>query len=495
MLWEKGKLGKKKILFICMIIVLFFTSIGLDHSGRIELIKEAKATVGSHWFTAIYHRAYIHDDHDSLWMGAGEWTFWLIRPVDNRGDMVGDVSRNMPGYCDFPDLSLSWTSSSDTWFLCLAYETDGLVWDYESRAKVPILISEVTPNQYISGETQVGDVTHYYSYCLHNSAPTVSISGPNVISDREHATFTATGMDPDGDSIEYHWVWQKEGQSRRAAVLNRLSTYDFQNHPPGTYTIMVRVEDALGTYSDWATTTITVKEDTPPTGSILINSGADCTTAREVILTLSATDDTSVEEMSIVETGPPIEGAWEPYATSKSWILGEGDGIKTVNVVFKDKFGLMSYASDSILLDTIPPIGSIVINGGASSTSSLVVLLSLTYEDATSGVDKVRYTNDDEWDSEVWEDPQRSMPWGLTSIEGEKFVSYQVKDSAGLISETYRDSITLSKPPPSPEPSAPPEDPPKTREAAFILISVILIVAVSIAAIWVRNRRKQTRLS
>ena len=46
----------------------------------------------------------------------------------------------------------------------------------------------------------------------------------------------------------------------------------------------------------------------------------------------------------------------EAYATTKSWTLSTGDGLKSVYVKFKDAAGNWSNpVSDSITLDTIPP--------------------------------------------------------------------------------------------------------------------------------------------
>jgi hypothetical protein len=56
---------------------------------------------------------------------------------------------------------------------------------------------------------------------------------------------------------------------------------------------------------------------------------------------------------------------------------------------------------------------------------------------------KVRYTNNDVWGLEPWENAAGSKGWTLTSGEGTKYVSYQIKDKAGLISDTYWDSIFL----------------------------------------------------
>ena len=57
-------------------------------------------------------------------------------------------------------------------------------------------------------------------------------------------------------------------------------------------------------------------------------------------------------------------------------------------------------------------------------------------------MDKVRYTNADAWGSEPWEDPTPTKSWILEEGAGEKHVSYQIRDNAGVISH-YFDYITI----------------------------------------------------
>jgi hypothetical protein len=99
--------------------------------------------------------------------------------------------------------------------------------------------------------------------------------------------------------------------------------------------------------------------------------------------------------------------------------------------------------------DTTAPTGSISINGGATYTASTSVTLSLTYSDVGSGVSQVRYSNDRVWDTEAWEAPATSKAWTLTSGDGTKTVYYQVKDSEGMLSSTYSDTIKLDTTPPT----------------------------------------------
>ncbi|MEM2481278.1 MAG: hypothetical protein QXG14_04550, partial [Candidatus Hadarchaeales archaeon] len=116
----------------------------------------------------------------------------------------------------------------------------------------------------------------------------------------------------------------------------------------------------------------------------------------------------------------------------------------------KDAAGnLSSTYSDSIILDTTPPTGSIVINNNDTYTTSTSVTLTLTYSDATSGVSQVRYSNDGVWDTEPWESPAATKSWTLLSGDGTKTVYYQIKDAAGNLSSTYSDSIILDTTPPT----------------------------------------------
>jgi hypothetical protein len=146
---------------------------------------------------------------------------------------------------------------------------------------------------------------------------------------------------------------------------------------------------------------------------------------------------------------------WEGFSSTKSWSLSSGDGQKTVYYQIRDYAGLESAVFDTIVLDTIPPTGSIKINNDDESTTSNSVTLQLTANDATSDVYKVRYSNDGVWDLESWEDFSSTKAWTLSSDLGSKTVYYQIIDKAQQIS-TFSDTIILATPPPSPTPTPTP---------------------------------------
>ena len=106
----------------------------------------------------------------------------------------------------------------------------------------------------------------------------------------------------------------------------------------------------------------------------------------------------------------------------------------------------------STIQDITPPTGSIVIDNGAASTSTILVNLTLSANDDLSKVKSTRFSNDGtSWSS--WEPYTVFTPipvsitnkaWNLTSGNGIKTVYAQFMDEAGLLSTIYSDTITLN---------------------------------------------------
>ena len=107
------------------------------------------------------------------------------------------------------------------------------------------------------------------------------------------------------------------------SVGPNVTTYSSKNLIQ-TMTYYYRVRAKSGsTYSSYTdeVSASTGADITPPTGSIVINSGAAFTNSTTVILTLSATDTGSgVASMQFSNDGATWS-APEPYATTKSWTL------------------------------------------------------------------------------------------------------------------------------------------------------------------------------
>ncbi|MBI5232895.1 MAG: SBBP repeat-containing protein [Deltaproteobacteria bacterium] len=214
----------------------------------------------------------------------------------------------------------------------------------------------------------------------------------------------------------------------------------------GTYGFTATVTDAASlSYSKALSLTIS-GDSAPPTGSISINNGAAYTASTAVTLTLSCTDTGSgCAEMAFTNDpacDPWTWTDWETYGTSKAWNLSGGDGTKTVCAAFKDASGNVSADyTDTIIMDTTPPTGSIYINPtltalGSDYTNSSAVTLTLTCQDCTE-----MRLGSSPWSA--WEPFAATKSWDMGAGDGYRTVFAQFRDALGNVSVEYTDSIEL----------------------------------------------------
>ena len=186
-------------------------------------------------------------------------------------------------------------------------------------------------------------------------------------------------------------------------------------------------------------------DKTPPVTTISLSGvpGHNDWFTSDVTVTLSAIDDSEVDEIKYSFDNV----TWTTYTTPFT-ITNEGN--TTIYYKSTDKVGNPeTIKTKTIKIDKTVPSGSITINDDATYATSTSVTLTLTTADATSGVYQVRFSNDGLWDTEPWESSSSTKTWALTSGDGAKIVYFQIKDYAGLISETYSDDIILDTAPPT----------------------------------------------
>ena len=218
---------------------------------------------------------------------------------------------------------------------------------------------------------------------------------------------------------------------------------------PGTYTAWVQVDtDQQVTEEDESNNVggpLTIIVDgTAPTGSVVINGGAQYTNSTSVTLTLSASDEESGVSLMRISNFPTLWPDWEPYGSPKVWtLLSGGDGNRTVYVQYKDfEDNISPVYKDIIKLETTGPTGSIVINSGAEMTNTTTVTLTLSANDLGSGVAQMRFSNDNlTWTA--WQAYATTKNWTLSPGEGTKTVYVQFKDNAGYVSTSYSNTIIL----------------------------------------------------
>ncbi len=170
--------------------------------------------------------------------------------------------------------------------------------------------------------------------------------------------------------------------------------------------------------------------------------------------TINLTPDFNVTETFYqINNGPicNVTANGQPFITSE----GSNNTLEywsTWNIYGTGSMELPPVTLTGIELQTTPPTGSIQINGGATSTSSSAVTLTLTANDSLSGISQIRFSNDDTWNQTTWEPYTNTTSWQLTGQDGTNTVYCEIQDNAGLIT-TLSSSIILNTPQPAPTPS------------------------------------------
>jgi hypothetical protein len=211
----------------------------------------------------------------------------------------------------------------------------------------------------------------------------------------------------------------------------------------GIKTISVQFRDAAGKVSAVYTDSILL-DQTPPTGSVTMNSNAAATSSRSVTLSLSAADTANAVTNMRFSWDNVVWYAWEAYALTRNATLPTGDGTKTIHVQFRDAAGNASPVyTDSILLDQAPPTGSVIINSGAATTASRYVSLLLSATDAANAVTNMRFS----WDNVVWyawEPYATTRNATIPGAAGLKTLYVKFADTVGNASIAYFDAIQFA---------------------------------------------------
>ncbi len=216
----------------------------------------------------------------------------------------------------------------------------------------------------------------------------------------------------------------------------------------GSRTVHAQFRDGAGNVSSPGTDSIG-RDGTAPSGSITLAGGAAYATGTLVDVELSASDALSgVVEMRF-RNGTGAWGAWAPYAPAATRTIPAGDGVKVVGVEFRDAAGNVSAeATDSVIVDSTPPVAGVLILGGRAAINTASVTLDLSGSDALSGVEAWRASDDGAtWSG--WSAAVATLPWTLPAGEGPRTVYVQCRDGAGNVSAAASDGILVDLTPPT----------------------------------------------
>ena len=348
------------------------------------------------------------------------------------------------------------------------------------------------------------------SFATLNNPPFINvIQGPNEGYKNVQYAFNTVTTDLDDDDLVFEW---KVGEKYQTSTGPTLEYMFAPGANFGEYLIQARVKDSVGDYSSWQTHGFTLLN---PAAPVTVNNYEDSWHTSEFSIILTATDPDGIQE---------------------TFYKINNGGTETVSfdgqprIVDEAKDNLLEYWSvdnlgneevhkflDSIKLDNTGPTGSIQINSGVTSTTSTLITLTLSAQDTTSGVAKMRLSNDGNWDEEDWENALSTKQWTLSEGEGEKIVYYQLMDNAGLVSSIYSSTITYTPEPsptqspsptpspapipastPTPSPSFPPQTSPpgefmelyEVRNLVFFGLAVAFLVLMSAVVAYLYTKRR-----
>ncbi len=314
----------------------------------------------------------------------------------------------------------------------------------EAFGKISGFASDLPYNRYSYFYTdRIGGVT--------SAAVEVLEQGPNTIDDYDGTwhttdfTITLTATDAFNNIVDTYYKLNNDPMKTVSVDGQPLITTEAVNNTLEYWSI-----DDAGYQEDVHILTNIKLDKTIPTGSISINNGDTYTTSRTITLTLTAVDTLSgAHQVRYSNSSLWTTERWETPSPTKTLTLPLSDGAKTIYYQVKDNAGLISTTySDTIIMDTTSPTGSIKINEGAAYTTTNTVTIYTTSADATSGVAQIRFSNDKTtWTP--WETYSTTKSWAVTANDGLKTVCYQIRDNAGLVSIIYSDTIILDATPPT----------------------------------------------
>ncbi|MEK7448333.1 MAG: right-handed parallel beta-helix repeat-containing protein, partial [Planctomycetota bacterium] len=156
-------------------------------------------------------------------------------------------------------------------------------------------------------------------------------------------------------------------------------------NPDGTGVINLTNHPAGDNIPDWGPEAPSYPADTtPPIGSISINASAPATSSTAVTLLLFSQDPESGVTQMRFSNDAANWTAWMPYLSPKTYNLSPPDGTKTVYVEYKNGAGLTAIFSDTIILDTTPPVITAIItpapNAAGWNNTDVTVSFSATDE-------------------------------------------------------------------------------------------------------------------
>jgi chitodextrinase len=339
-------------------------------------------------------------------------------------------------------INLSWTASTDTGSGVAGYRVyrngtligETASGNYSNSGLQP----QTTYSYRVSAYDQAGNESNQSTAVSattpppagDGAPPTASITAPanNAVVKGSTVSVTASASDNVGVLgvqflLDGANLGSEDSSPPYSMVWNTTAAAD------GAHQLRARARDAAGNVGLSNAITVSV-DNVVPTGTISINNGAAYTQSRTTTLHLSVSDGgSSPTSMRFSNTGSSYSAA-EPYATTRTWTLTTGNGVKTVYAQFRDSGNWSQGFTDTITYDSAAPAISNVNASGITATA--VTINWGTSEPATSRVEyglTTSYGQTTELDSQLL----GSHSMSLGDLSAGTLYNYRVRsiDAAG----------------------------------------------------------------
>jgi len=245
-----------------------------------------------------------------------------------------------------------------------------------------------------------------------------------------------------GSSIDgYSWGLDTSASAEPDYVSDGTTTTASYGLSDGVRYFHVRARNATGLWSAMRTFVIQ-RDSTAPEGSVAVNVGSAATSSTATTVNCSMTDISPMTMRFSLDGGATWSGSVS-YAATQAVTLPGTDGTKTVTMRFTDAAGNVSDRSDTIVLDTTQPTGTISANDGATYTTTLSVTLTNAVTDATAL--EMRFSGNGGSTWSTWE-AYASTKSGIAipAGDGTKTLLGEFRDAAGNVRQ-LSDTIVVDQ--------------------------------------------------
>lgn len=149
--------------------------------------------------------------------------------------------------------------------------------------------------------------------------------------------------------------------------------------------------------------------------------------------------------------GDAADGAFDTPTESYTLTLRSlAEGPHSIWMIATNRAGNVStWISDTFTVDTVAPVGGVLVEADAAYATARPVTLRLAAHDTGTGLDQMVVGGRADFQGATWLPFAAEVPWTLAAQDGPQSVYVKFRDRAGNVSVVYSDTIILDTVPPT----------------------------------------------